>query len=108
MKTTKILKLRDKAIKEAQKEIDKIFEKYSKLIVENIQTQLPKNHSLISGNGCCFVEDENANKVIYGSAWSRIAGNKQMEKLAELQYGTERDELQGCFSIPNIIENKSK
>lgn len=107
MKIQEINKLKKKAIKEAQKEVDKIFTKYSKLIVEEIANQIPKGQQLISGNGMCFIQDESGNELAYGNSWSRTAEySPKMEALSDLQYGTDNDDLQGNFLIPNVIEGR--
>jgi hypothetical protein len=107
MKIQEINKLKKKAIKEAQKEVDKIFSKYSKLIVEEIANQIPKGQKLISGNGMVFILDENGKELAYGNSWSRTAEySPKMEALSDLQYGTENDDIQGNFSIPDVIEGR--
>ena len=48
------MKLKNKDFKEAQREVDKIFSKYSKLIVEELSNEIPKGSTLISVNGMCW------------------------------------------------------
>jgi hypothetical protein len=107
MKIQEINKLKKKAIKEAQKEVDKIFNKYSKLIIDEIANQIPKGQKLISGNGMVFIQDENGKELAYGNSWSRTAVySPKMEALSDLQYGTDNDDLQGNFTIPDVIEGR--
>ena len=109
MKIANITKLKNKAIKEAQKEVDKIFSKYSKLIVEEIENQIPEKLKLISGNGMCFIENEKGEEVAYGNSWSITAQTSpKMDKISELQYGTSNDEIQGNFLIPDVIYGRSQ
>lgn len=104
MKISKINYLKKKAIKEAQKEVDVIFKKYSKLIVEEISNQIPKGQKLIIGNGLCLLEDEKGVELAYGNSWSRTAkSNPKMEVLSDLQYC---EDIHGDFNIPNIIDGK--
>lgn len=104
MRTKEIIKLRKLAIKEAQLEIDKIFAKYSKLIIENIETQLPKNQKLVSYNGICRVEDVDGKELQYGNAWAKV--NNRLDCIAELQYNID-DDLVAEFSIPCEIIGRS-
>ena len=107
MKIQEINKLKKKAIKEAQKEVDKIFANYSKLIVEEIANQIPKGQKLISGNGMCFLQDTEGKKLAYGNSWSRTAEySPKMEVLSDLQYGTDNDDIQGNFTIPDVIDGR--
>jgi len=107
MKIQEINKLKKKAIKEAQKEVDKIFARYSKLIVEEIANQIPKGQKLHSWNFISILVDENNNELQQGIPWSRTAEyNPKMEALAELQYGTDQEDLHGSFTIPSIIEGR--
>ena len=104
MKTKQILKLREKAIKEAQLEVDKIFSKYSNLITENIKNQLPKTQKLISHNGMCRVENIEGKELQYGNAWTNV--NNKLDCIAELQYPV-GDDLHARFSIPFEIFGRS-
>lgn len=107
MKVAEINRLKKKAIKEAQKEVDKIFEKYSKLIVSEIENQIPKGHKLHSWNGIAMLSDANDNEIKKGIIWSRTAEySPKMEALADLQYGTDAGDIQGNFSIPQTILGK--
>ena len=107
MKVQEINKLKKKAIKEAQKEVDKIFSKYSKLIVEEIANQIPKGQKLHSWNGIAMLVDAEGNELQKGITWSRTAEyNQKMEALSELQYGTDNDDIQGNFNIPDVIEGR--
>ncbi len=105
MNIQNINKLRAKAINEAQKEVNKIFDKYSKLIVDDIANQIPKGHKLLNGNGLCILMDADDKELSRGNAWS-ITGKSspKMDKIALLQYGVDKDDLQGCFTIPTFIE----
>lgn len=106
MKIQEINNLKKRAIKEAQKEVDKIFAKYSKIIVDEIANQIPKGQKLISGNGMCFIQDNEGKTVVYGNSWSRTAEcSPKMEALSALQYGS-YDDLQGNFTIPDVIEGR--
>lgn len=108
MKIAEINKLKKKAISEAQKEVDKIFAKYSKLIVAEIENQIPKGQSLKSGNGMCMIQDKNGNEVAYGNSWSITAETSpKMDKISDLQYGTDNDDIQGNFLIPNVIYGRA-
>ena len=107
MKIQEINKLKKKAIKEAQKEVDKIFANDSKLIVEEIANQIPKGQKLISGNGMCFLQDTEGKELAYGNSWSRTAEySPKMEVLSDLQYGTDNDDIQGNFTIPDVIDGR--
>lgn len=107
MKVAEINKLKKKAISEAQKATDKIFDKYSKLIVLEIENQIPKGQKLYSWNGIAKLVDEHDNELKTGVVWSRTAEySPKMEALAELQYGTDNGKLQGNFLIPDVIEGK--
>ena len=109
MKVAEINKLKRKAIKEAQRETDKIFLKYSKLIVAEIANQIPEGQKLYSYNGIAKLMDENDKEVSTGIVWSRTAEyNPKMEAIAELQYGTDQDDLMGNFAIPDVIKGKLK
>lgn len=108
MKIAEITKLKNKAIKEAQREVDKIFSKYSKLIVAEIENQIPKGQTLRSGNGMCMIEDEKGNEVAYGNSWSVTAETSpKMDKISDLQYGTDNDDIQGNFLIPDVIYGRA-
>jgi len=108
MKIAEITRLKNRAIKEAQREVDKIFSKYSKLIVTEIENQIPKGQQLRSGNGMCLIEDENGNQVSYGNSWSVTAETSpKMDKISDLQYGTDNDDIQGNFLIPDIIYGRA-
>lgn len=96
MKLSKIKKLELKAINEAQIAVDKIFEKYSKLITDEIANELPKGTSLISGNGIAILCDETGEKYNSGRAWGINKGDSKLEYLANLQYATE---ILGMFEI---------
>lgn len=108
MKIAEINKLKKKAISEAQKEVDKIFAKYSKLIVSEIESQIPKGHKLHSWNGIAMLVDENDNELEKGITWSTTAKySPKMEVLSDLQYGTDSDDLQGHFMIPDVIQGRA-
>lgn len=105
MKIAEITKLKNKAIKEAQREVDKVFSKYSKLIVEEISNQIPVGQLLRSGNGISMLEDENGAELSYGNAWSITAQTSpKMDKIADLQYS---EDIQGSFLIPDIIKGRA-
>lgn len=104
MKTRRIKQLKNKAIKEAQKEIDKVFKKYSILINKEIASQIPKGNTLVSWNGMCELQDNEGNTIVKGNAWSRSIYsqfNKQMDYLADLQYS---EDLQGNFELKEQIK----
>lgn len=108
MKIAKISKLRKQAIKEAQAEVDKIFKKYSIEIQNEIANQIPKGQSLHSCNGICTINDNKTGiEITSGNAWSRTAAYvPKMDFIADLQYGTDASELQGCFSLSYEIKGK--
>lgn len=104
MRTRKIKQLQNKAIKEAQKEVDKIFKKYSVFICKEIASQIPKGNTLVSWNGMCELQDENGNTISKGNAWSRSIYNqfdKQLDYLSDLQYS---ESLEGCFDLDESIK----
>ena len=104
IKIAEISKIKRRAIKEIQKQIDEILKKYSKEIVADIATQLPVEQCLTSGNGICFISDKNDNILSSGNAWSRTArGNPKLDFLASLQYHM-ADELEIRFDIPQTIQ----
>lgn len=105
-KIAQIMAVKRQAIKEAQKAVDKIFDKHSKTIVRLIAAQLPKGHTLNSWNGRCNIESEDRTEVVIGNWFSRYDnGNPKMEKLSSLQYGTSNDEICGVFDIPQTIKS---
>lgn len=107
MNISKIEKLKNQAIKEAQIEIDKIFKKYSSMINEEIALQIPKGQTLLSGNGICVITNKKMEELRSGSAWSKFkAYDKSMDFLAELQYSTNISELSGTINIKHSIAGK--
>lgn len=62
------MKLKNKDFKEAQREVDKIFSKYSKLIVEELSNEIPKGSTLTSVNGMCWLKDSNGKIIGYGNS----------------------------------------
>lgn len=106
MRIGEITKLQNKAAREAQKEINKVFRKYSKLIVAEIENQLPKGWTLLSGNGIIIIQDQDGNEVKNVSSWQVVGKTyDKLSKLSNLQYNTE---LYGGFNIPYIIQGRSK
>ncbi len=104
MRTAKIKYLQNKAIKEAQKEVDKVFNKYSILINKEIASQIPEGFTLVSWNGMCELQDENGNTISKGNAWSRSIYNqfdKQLDYISDLQYS---ENIEGCFDLEEIIK----
>ncbi|MDR1202708.1 MAG: hypothetical protein LBL58_13930 [Tannerellaceae bacterium] len=108
MKIGQLNKLKKKAIKEAQREIDKIFNKYSKLINQEIASQIPSNQTLHSYNGLCVLIDDKGNIIKEGNTWSTTAPyNPKMDFIAELQYPVS-EELKANFDIQSEIKGKLK
>jgi len=105
MKLSKIKKLESKAINEAQKAIDKIFEKYSKLITDEIANEIPKGTSLISINGISTLYDETGKEYKSGKAWGVNKGDYQLEYLSGLQYAVDQDNLAGRFYLKQEINS---
>lgn len=109
MNTRKIRSLEKKCLKEAQMAVDIIFSRYSKLIVEDIKKQIPIGHSLNSWNGMVSLDDSNGNRKRYGNARSVTADEDiQFDYIAGLQYGTDANDLQGNFTIPQKITSNTK
>ena len=107
IKIAEISKIKRRAIKEIQKQIDETLKKYSKEIIADIAKQLPVGQYLTSGNGLCFISDKNDNILARGNAWSRTArGNPKLDFLASLQYHI-ADELEIRFDIPQTIHGTS-
>lgn len=108
MKIATISKLKKQAIKEAQIEVNKIFKKYSIEIQNEIAKQIPKGQLLYSGNGMCHIADiKTGAEISSGNAWSRTAAyNPKMDFIAELQYGTDSNDIQGYFSLPTELNGK--
>lgn len=108
MKLSKIKKLESKAIEKAQKAIDKIFEKYSKLISDEIANEIPKGTTLVSINGTSTLYDETGKEYKSGKAWGINKGDSQLEYLAGLQYAVNEDNLTGRFYIKQEINSNQK
>lgn len=107
MNISKIKKLKNQAIREAQIEVDRIFKKYSSMINEEIALQIPKGQTLLSCNGLCIITDSEGNEIRNGSAWSRVKGyDKEMDFFAELQYSTDSSELSGTINVRQSIAGK--
>ena len=105
MKIGEISKLKRKAISEAQREVNKIFKKYSKKINGKIAEQIPKGQTMHSLNGMCKIFDTDGNEIKSGNAWSVTSEyNPKMDFIAELQYGTSNDDIQGNFLIDSEIK----
>jgi len=103
MKTSKIKSLQQKAIKEAQKEINKIFTKYSLLINAEISNQLPNKTILVNGNGMSILFDNKNNEIKKGVYWKQNnVGDKQLFYLSSLQYA---ESLRGIFNIKSEIKS---
>lgn len=104
MKIANIKKLKNKAIKEAQKEVDKIFLKYSRLINEDIASQIPIGQEFCSWNGmnAIFKDGE---QISRGNAWSITSDpNPKLDFLATLQYILDKDEFSASFSLDEAIK----
>lgn len=105
MKLSKIKKLEKKAIKEAQKAIDEVFEKYSKLIENEIVKEIPKGFSLVSINGMSTLYDKDGNEYKSGKSWGINRGDSQLEYLAGLQYAVDQDNLVARFCLKREINS---
>lgn len=108
IKIAEITRIRSKAIKEAQRELNKVFGKYSKQIEDVISKQLPKGYTFNSWNGMCNIEGENREIIAEGNWWSRYDnGDPTLEKLASYQYSIDRAELDASFNLPQTIKSKA-
>lgn len=96
MKTNSIKLLREKAIQEAQTELDKVFKKYAILISEEIATQIPVGCSIISGNGECFMKNKTG----------AFISNESYDYIASFQYPIDKNELNTNIVLPHIIKGK--
>lgn len=107
MKISKIMQLKRQAIKEAQKEVDKIFYKYSAIINAEIAKELPEGKQLRSGNGMCWLEDENGQTIKNGTGYASgyyKGDNPKLDKIALLQYGTSTLDIKGIFQLEDLIK----
>lgn len=102
---TEVRKLERKANAEAQKAIDAVYAKYSKLIIEELAKALPPKTKLLCGNGITTLM-KGSDELLHGNAWSIYNnGNKQMEYLSHFQY---KSEIRGGLTIPLEIKSKNK
>jgi len=108
MNTRIVRSIERKALKDAQKRVDKIFKTASKQIIKEIAKQLPKDTELYSYNGLCRLVDKDGNDIKKGNYFSRFDnGDRKLEYLASLQYGTSDRELQGNFCIDEVIKSSN-
>lgn len=106
MNTRKIFALSNKAEKEAQKAVDKIYKKYSKVLNTLIANEIPVGHKIMMYNGLCVVYDKDDNRVTSGKGWGRFAGeNLQLDNLSTLQYSTK---ILGTFDLKTELQGTKK
>lgn len=101
----KIFKLRLEAIEEAKIEAQKVMVKHSEIIRDELKKSLPKGHTMVFGNGCTFIHDENGEELAFGRAWG--TDNDDLDELCTLlghmQYSLDyRDDFRISFDIENI------
>jgi hypothetical protein len=90
-----------KARKEAESTIKKVIKRHSIELRKIIASQLPKGHTLHSGNGLVWIKDKNGKMLKEGKAWG-LPKDTQLDQIAELQYAIE---FKVHFNIPDKIKS---